>query len=123
VQGPVQKRPAEETHKKKPRHRAGMHLGAAVKRKRCLIAIRRDYLLVLVVVLLVVVVVVVVLFAGGEDISSCLLHPIRTAEIAIVKKSIFFIPLFPSKLLRIVRLPHLGCKLFLRQSPPPLNAE
>jgi hypothetical protein len=69
----------------------------------------------------VVLLVVVVVVAGGEDISSCLLHPINRAETAVIKNSSVFIPLVPFKLLRILRLPHLGCKLFREQSSFSLN--
>jgi hypothetical protein len=60
--------------------------------------------------------------AGGEDISSCLLQPINKAEATVIKNSNVFIPLFPFKLLRILRLPHLVCKLFLGQSSEPIIA-
>jgi hypothetical protein len=32
-----------------------------------------------------------VLVAGGEDMSSCLLHPMRVIETAAIKNNIFFI--------------------------------
>jgi hypothetical protein len=50
------------------------------------------------------------LLAGGDDMSSCLEHPMNSAETAATKNISFFISVYPFCLERIVRRDDVECK-------------